>query len=267
MSNNNENQVQTSAALGVASVENRQFQQLDGEYGTLLPPGYTVEFFDELKSQPRRIKCNQKFSTVESFVEYLNNFKIDDMSIVTGNCRNVYKNQGGELFTAVIDYHSDSFNPAWCNHSVSLEAITDKDWILWHENEKVRMTQRDFIHFIEDNAQSIAAPDIAGIIEKVRKVTVTNNQKLSHKVDDESESTQAEGSVVLNSGVPETMSLALRPFLFSDKYSVSARIFVHTGEARPYISYQLVKSDKVSEAVFNEWADKIAKDTGLEVYI
>lgn len=225
----------------------------------LVPEGYTLKDLDKYAKQPRRLEQKQNFATVEAFATYVKAWGHTNV-IMRGFLSN------GNI-TATLDYHAAPSEPSWCGHVATLSSDITPEWKVWKDHEKDRFTQRIFLHFIEDNAEDIEEPALAELIGTIKDVKIGNQggrkSSVSSTVEDQSQNRRVE----IESGLPDSIMLSLRPWRHAHKYAVKARPFLHADETGIQFSYHLINLDRVLEKAFNDIVEEVAKLTDRQVLI
>ncbi len=212
---------------------------------------------------PLHLQADQSFSTVESFIEYVNSFSDGQTPMLKG-----YPESNGRIFKATIDYHSPG-SPSFCRHKAFLHVEHSAQWDVWCRNQKNRMSQRAFKHFIEDNIEDIQSPDSATLLQQITDTKVDTATDTRSSVKDDGDSVSGSASKKLVSGTPEPLELALKPWKCMETYmSITARVYSHINDSgRVEFSYQLINAEDALEKKFNDYREQISAGTGFAVYV
>ena len=253
--------VQTIRDMAVAAAGNRTitFAGVEPLDYILIPPGYSMKTMDEYQDAPRRIRETVKFTTVASFAYYVTKFG-DPSSLLSGNMK------AKAILNCVLDYHRPD-GAAWCSHSVELIAESTPAWATWVGNNKQRMSQRDFGNFVEDNAEDVAAPDLAALLTQIREVKIGRAGATTSRQTTTEAHTANERTTEVKSGLPDLITLALAPYQFSPAYKVNARPFIHVDGESISFSYHLVNVERVLQSAFAACVEEVAALTGMQVYV
>ncbi len=137
-----------------------------GLYLSVLPAGdgqwaVGVEDVEQYLEEPREKRGGRLFTTVASFIEYLNRHKTAKST--------VYASERAVL-TAVIDDHGPEgvAGPGWGRHVAVLERPETLAWQTWRKQAGKAMTQEQFAEFLEVRMRDIGEPDGATLFELVR---------------------------------------------------------------------------------------------------
>lgn len=121
-----------------------------------------VECVEHLLARPARKTGNPQFVRCDSFVRYVNEHKNDGSRIYVS---------GAMCLTAVLDHHADQ--PEWGQHRSTYAIKHSLEWHTWVAKNGVKMTQKDFCEFIEDNAKDIAGR--SDMVELIRTLQVNSS--------------------------------------------------------------------------------------------
>lgn len=262
------------AAGGVKTVE---LPMLNRIQLVMVPDGYSLKDLDHYRARPRRLVQKQIFATIEAFAEYVNKWAPDESALLRGELYKADQSKiGGPLdscstlsgtITAVLDYHEGVDAPSWCSHIAVLSSDLTPELKTWGQREKDRFSQRTFRHFLEDNAMDISDPDLASLIAKVQDVKIGSSGGRTSSVTTTVEDQSSHKRVEIESGLPDIILLALRPWRFCDKYEVKARPFLHVEDGAIQFSYHLINIDRVLEAAFNDVVTNVEALIGRKVLI
>lgn len=225
-----------------------------------MPDGFSKLDLDEYLPAPRRIDADIGVETVGSFNTYIEKFK-NDNTIIQG-----YSPTEGVVFMATIEYHGKD-DPRWLDHTVKLCVTKTPEWNCWLDKNKKRMQQRDFLHFIEDNAEQIASPDLAEITKHIKNVDLKSHANAQHKVDTTSQSSDTQKALNIESGLPDKIELAISPWRYSPIYKVQARIYLHIEDEGISFSYGLINHERILQHLFDDYRKQIEEGTDLNVLV
>lgn len=225
----------------------------------LVPEGYHLKDLDKYNAMPRRLEANQEFTTTNAFCVYVSKWK-QESTLLRGNSR-----EGS--FSAVIDYHDGAEDPSWCGHNVKLIARHTPEWKLWIDKDRVRMRQRDFVHFIQDNIADIYSPDSSELLKMVADVKTRASGGRTSSVSNANERRTSELDYTVESGLPELITLSIRPWEHTGKYELKIRPFLYHDDEGAQFMLSVTNADRVLQAAFDDTAKVIAEETGLQVFV
>ncbi len=186
-------------AQAVAEIEMRAqaagkiYKQLDGlDYTVLVPPGWTLESVDAVKTPNQIVRYVQTRST-ESFIAYMQRWKQESTEYF-------YAPEGHGVVAIVDAQELDGEFLCFENHSVRLDLKTFANWDELIQKNKTRWTQVEFARFIENNRMFIKSVEqgqyavtddgatlktpTAGQMRMIaRNFRITRNMKLKTAVD------------------------------------------------------------------------------------
>lgn len=243
------NNAQVIADLAVAATEIKT-----ADFGTpivVVPEGYQVKDLETVLPNPRHKRGTFVAQDSSSFVSYVNRHKTTG-TIVTAQLDDT-------SFKAVLDHHDD--NPGWGLHKASYGCPKSPEWMIWTGNDKRPMTQAEFAQFLEENLPDIIDPSGADVLTVVQTLEANTKVKFSSAIrldngqrqltyEEAIEGSAAKGTMK----IPEIFTIAIPPFRGSDRYKVEARLRyrIPNGGGQLTLWYELVRAEKVIEAVFQD---------------
>lgn len=250
--------------MAIAGAEPKTIKLVSGEdfQYFLVPHNTELKNLDEFMERPRKLRENISFKTIASLIDYIKRWSSDDMEKIV-----VADIDDPKQIKATLDYHDSATEPCWCDHKASLLAIIPPAWKVWEKHNKIRFSQKSFIHFIEDNAEDISEPDIGGLLTSIGDVKIGGTNKIFSRVSQTEEDKAAASNVKIESGLPNVIELGLAPWVHSDKYKVKARPFLHHKDGIVQFSYHLINTDRVKESAFQDCVKAVEKGTEMKVYI
>jgi uncharacterized protein YfdQ (DUF2303 family) len=244
----------------------------------VFPSGSVVNLENELlDANPKRPRAVVELYEHQSFIDYLNRFKITAQTVAFG----VATETGGS-FKAILDYHDkqDAATPVaahWGEHICKLNLAATPEWTRWIAKNNSPFNQEQFAEFIEDNAQDLVQPDAGALLDMVqflegkRNVTFKSGKNLrTGAIEFEYTETIAEttGRREEKAEFPGRMIVRLTPFVGQESVDITARLrFRISDSGKVAFHYVLDRPFKVIEAAFNAIAAQIETDTGVPVML
>lgn len=200
-----------------------------------------------------------------SITEYLNRFKNSDTVIFADITRDV--------ITGIIDYHhmpsteDTKVKADLGQHRAVLTLPRSIEWQTWMEHDETKMSQLDFVSFLEDNAVDITDPDGAGLLELVRDLEGTRNVKWGSTIRagsvDNMEFTKESGAQTKGKvALPLTIGLSIPVYFGDDNVAITAMLRRHIGsEGQLTLWYKLLRPENVRQTRFQEIVQRIHTDT------
>lgn len=232
----------------------------------VIPKHQTVQDVSMYLKEPTRLIANNTFRSVDGFIKYVSDFKQDNTQIF---CLPCFSEQLAdfEFMEAIIDYHDTDGTPHWREHSARLRLIVTPQLKKWQRKANETMSPRAFINHLKDNAETIADPALAGLVDSIGKIKVNSSGKIEVNTDghDSSISAKAEQKYT---GVPEEIKLSLPLFYMGNKYAVKLRITVTSDEhSGIQISYSFTNLEAALETQYEDIAEAVKTGTGLTVAV
>lgn len=228
----------------------------------VVPDGFSIETFQDPHKLPSFITGHPKFTRLDSFISYVNQFKSEATLI--------YANSDAVVMYAIIDYHQKD-KPNHASHIAEFRVPYSDEWTVWSQINDKQQSQVDFAEFIEENRLNILEPLGADLLEMVSnlqsKTTVEfqSNIKLSNGTAklsySENQETKGNGSFE----IPNKLVLGLPVFRHETAYRLEAFLRSHIKDGRAYFRIRLDQPKKTFLAAFEDVCTKVQEGTLLEV--
>lgn len=264
-----------SDANSAATIERLTLAAIDYGAVTKLADGRTIAFRPsgpgqaELKDislphqveapKPKFITAAPQLQTVDALIDYVNLFKTPDTVI--------FADAGNEYIRAVIDYHKAASTEAGIvKHTATLDLGLSEEFQTWLNIDTAWMPQQKFARFIEQNAEDIAAPKGADLLEMVldleKSKTVSVARKLRSAGSDDGSagfSSDASGTVL-----PAAFKLAM-PLFFGEtnKVEITAYTKDQLEDGKIFIGFDLNRVQLIRQREFTAISKRIAEATGV----
>lgn len=252
MSIENENHVKAIADLVRASTIDSEATDVPF---VVVPAGYNLQDLEKLADAPRRIREAVKLATVDSFIEYVNEWKTPDISVI-------FCNENARALHATIDYHEGD-SPSWCTHGANYKAELSREAQAWMANSGKPMPQLIFAEFMEDRVADVVSPSGADLLERILQLQIlkkvvfgsalrlqTGEFQLNWSEDNE------KGSVEF----PEKISLGIPLFHKGKAYKIEARLRYSLSEGKVSFTYKLLNIDEALEDAFAEIVTRVKQE-------
>lgn len=220
----------------------------------------SVTKHEQLLAAPNALKENVNLHSVESFMEYFNNFA-DEASAIFVDADNA-------KFKAILDYHVDAQSPRWNRHTVTYQFPKTVEWSKWLANNGTKMTQEDFALFIEDNIKEVVEPDGATMLEIASSLQAKNNVsfKSAKRLDngetqfDYREDIESTAGAHGQFSIPNEIKIALKPFQGSETYNVTARFRYRINSGNLVMWYDIIRPHAIIEDAINDAVEKVQSE-------
>lgn len=134
-----------------------------------VPNNFRTEVLANPDQEPQVTRRTPRFFETESFIAYVNAFKVD------GQTR-VFVHPESLKAEAVIDYDKTG-KPDRGVHRATLQLALSPEWKIWMDaaiQTKTRgFSQEEFAEFLEEHGVNVVTPPAADLIELVTKMQVT----------------------------------------------------------------------------------------------
>ncbi|WP_432846014.1 DUF2303 family protein [Amycolatopsis sp. CA-161197] len=183
--------------------------------------------------------------------------------------------------TAVLDDHAHSDRAGWRRHTVTLDLQPDPDWQEWEAADKKLMGQAEFAEFLEQRLHTIASPpaadlyEVAVSLQATRSASFRSGVRLANgdtQVAYDEETTAKAGSKG-NLEIPDSFTVRLAPFAYTDPVEVVAKLRYRIEQGRLKIGFVLiqphVKRRDAFASIVGRLRDelKLSDGTALPVYL
>lgn len=250
--NNTQAAIEAGKKLGAMQV-----LDVKGVPAVMIPSDMALEFKPELMERPQRVQQSVSVDTVDSFIEYFNEFGTDHSVI--------FCDVDAGSFKGIIDYHADRDTADWSEHTVSHSCKPTKEWLSWKENDGKKMDQVEFAFFLEQNLDEIVKPEAAQMLEiaLTLKAKTKLNFESGNRLSDGQvqfqyrEEMEGKAGIKGDIKIPENFGLGIRVFEGGDAYSLEARFRYRIREGKVLMWYDLVRPHKIHRAAVEDVFNKI----------
>lgn len=237
----------------------------------LKPDGYDVQSLEKFLPHPSRKKGSVTLSTLDSFVDYVQEQK-QEASRIYANV-----SDRGASFHAVFDHHEPGKGFAnWGEHRASFTCEATVEWTRWMASNKKPFSQVAFCEFLEENAAAILKPPGAEMLELTQTLEGKKNVRFdsTQRLANGTTILKYEEDVILtgagaNKGqiaFPTELELGIAPFKGCSPYRVKARVRHRIEERAMIFRYELIDPHLVIETVATEMIAAIKNTTKLAVF-
>ncbi len=238
MSEFEKNIVAEAAALGAMIGEPKQ---AGGADFTVIPNSMKFVDLERYRSYPARVKRNTVLDTVESFMDYIDEF--------VGNRTKIYFNRNALTFRAVFDSHTLG-QPSWGDHLATFKLTISRQWKTWLERAKKPMEPSTFAEFIEENAIDVLTPTSADLMELLLNFDVTSTVNFG------SVSRIGKGLISLQYTEEVKQGARTNQIEIPEKFE----LYIPVVEGGPRLKVTLRFHFKLKEGALSVWYDVVQKE-------
>lgn len=228
-----------------------------------VPDNCTLKDMESSLAQPVRIRARLKLTSLASFLTYCEQH-LQQQSQIFATIR-----PNGLTATAIFDYPGPGAT-AWGDHRATFQTMNTPEWVLWMGKDNTAFSQSDFADFVADHSRHFVAPPPADMETLARAVEFTKQVNFTGAVP----AGQGETAVSFTSEVkagnrgtidfPDTITLALKPFVGAMAVQITARLKPHVSDdGKLTIRYKLMQPHVVIEAAVLDLCEKIVVATKL----
>lgn len=226
------------------------------------------------KDNPRRKTGTRKFTEHPSFVLYVTQHTVDNVSTIWAD------RDAGQMVAVLNDHanissgYDDDFSAGWGDHRAVLTLRQTPAWKAWTKASGDLVSQTTFAEFLEDRAADVVDPDAARLLEVATSIEATKSaaMKSATRLDNGEVKVRYEETIEARAGqagdltIPTRIELALSPYEGMDPYKVTARLRYRIGNGELKIGVVLDRPEDIIRAAFGDVVDRVADGTGLAVF-
>lgn len=213
----------------------------------LLPEGWTLAQFPQLREQPQRIEQRVTVQTLDSFLHYWNQY-VEDWSTVFVDI------EAGQVH-GILDYH-DTGDPGWCVHRVSYPLPQTPEWRSWKAASGKPREQAEFARWIEDHIDDVTDPPGAELLEVARTLEARRNLHFRSglRLDNGAvqltyhEEIEGKAGSAGQLTIPTEIKLGMRLVRGGEAYEVKARFRYRIKEGSCVMWFELIRPDRIWDA-------------------
>lgn len=230
-----------------------------------------IEVLSKLLGRPSRKIGAPQFTNAASFIDYVNEQKIPETRLYVTCPTNI---------VAIINHHEPSPNQesvgraGWGDNRASLTLTQTPEWALWKSKDRSSMSQRDFAQFIEDNADDIAAPTGASLLELIRTIKTSQQLELTGEMDEKNDAratsfvlaAKTKAGAKQEVDLPGEFVLSLSPYEGGRLIGVRARLRVQISAPRFTLNYEILNMARIERAALKDIAEAVAAGVELSAW-
>lgn len=213
------------------------------------------------------------FSRVESFIEYVQEFKTPPTKLYVNEPRSEVPRDNFPSFLALFDDKLPS-KPAWGRFSASFAVERSRQLSEWLRCDSKMLNPKVFAEFIHKNRLDVIDPDAAALIEILRDIKGTANVEFAEAVDAHTgaksklyaEKVTLKGAKS-NVDVPTGFTIAVPIYRRqANRVRINCHLVAEVVEGKVLFSYEMDQVDEIVETVCDNLIDDVAKETQLKAY-
>ncbi len=258
-------------------VEEPYLTEVNGTEVLALPEGWTTKDLSDLREAPARIKETIQFTSLASFIEYVNNHK-DAPSIVKASIVGT----SGLFVESILDYHNNpeiEMLPGWCDHRAKFNTTETPAWVAWGGYDQKWMAQSIFADFLYQNQIEIKSPAGASLLEVIQTLKATAKGEFrdmkdlhtgSHELVYRMKISAQGGTSEKPLELPQSFDIELVPFYGGPSVKFTADLLIRAPkeDGDPVMMcYRLYRTADVFHVLFEEIVDQLKEETALPVYL
>ena len=231
----------------------------------VVPKGYELAPLEPFLPRPLRIRQHIALQDTDSFIAYVNDFKMP------GGSR-VFFNGEAEAFSAVLDYHDSPDEGSWCGHQADYKPRRSVEFTTWMASNRKGMSQVDFARFLEENMPDVVEPSSADLLQVALTFEAKKSVEFSSGVRLANGQIQLQYDEVIRGAaqkgtieVPETFVLGVAIHVNGPAYRIPVRVRWRLQEGKVSFWYEIVRPARYIDDALREILLRVASDTGIVV--
>lgn len=234
----------------------------------VVPANYKLESLEHLADQPRLRRAAPKFTTLDSFLRYVADFKTDGTRI--------FADPAALTIRAVFDYHEPGDDGSrWCVHSCLFSPRLSEQWKVWTAIDRQSVPQKQFANFIEDNAPDISTPPAAEMLDiaSTLQATMNVNFRKGVRLDNSTEQLTYEETIEARAGRKGDLTVPTQILLFIPIFegelprSIDVRLRYAIAEGKLSFTCVLSRRSDLLAAQWKQIVDAVAAGTSLAPFM
>lgn len=253
------NKIEQLAIRGLEKIEGQE-----GKQHIIVPGNCHLETLHPKKKLDDDIRYELKVVEPESFIDYINKYKNETSSLFQKITEN--------SFHCELDFHEKG-QPNWRQHIVRFSPVYSNEWKIWKVIDGVKISQKQFLEFIEENAPDIMDPTPAELLDAcanfdaIKKVEFKSAAKLSDGTIQFKYEENIEGGGKGDIKIPAELTIQIPVYKNDAAYKL--RILVRYNiESEGVLTFTLKRHrpEPLVDDAFNIMAEKITAETELKPY-
>jgi uncharacterized protein YfdQ (DUF2303 family) len=231
---------------------------------TVVPKDYRIEDLENFLPRPLRIKEDVALHDTDSFIAYVNNFKLPVSRIFFDTIE--------EEFVTLLDYHEVE-TAGWCDHTASYKPRRSVECETWMASNRKQMTQVDFARFLEENMPDVVEPNSAELLqvaltfEAKKSVEFSsgvrlNNGQIQFQYDEVVRGTAQKGTIE----IPEQFVLGIPIHVNGPAYRIPVRLRWRLQEGKVVFWYEIVRPHRFIEDALKEIRERVSVETTTAIF-
>ena len=251
----------------VASIQERT----GGDPFLVIPNGCKIEPIAHL-APPKRIKQVATLTDADSFIGYVNRFKLPQTQIFAS------VSDTAASLCAVFDYHraEPAGGPEYAVHRAQFTLANTLEWKVWMAADRKRMPQLDFAIWLEENAGLLQLPSGVELLELVSSlhghIEARFNQ--TYRLKDGATKLAYDEDVVVRGSttatskpgeleLPSHIEALIAPFEGSEAVAITARLKVRCDNRKLVLWFETVNPHQIVRECVRDTLSGIAEATEI----
>lgn len=240
----------------------------------VVPDGYVLHNLRDLlpiKPKPQNLKQKVQINDVQSFIAYVNDFKVDDSRLFGQRASTGY----GGTIQAFLDYHSPRVDGQnHCEHVVTFTPALSEQWKRWSGIHNKAQSQSDLAYFLEENLLDVAEPSGATLKEIAESLEAkkTGDFKQAVRLDNGAvrfmynETIEARAGQKGDMDIPSKIKLGIPIFENGPLYAVEANFRYRLDGGKLIFIVSLHRAEFIHDDAWKEIGTLIGEQTGKAIF-
>lgn len=240
----------------------------DGRYGIFMPPGWTFDTYDEERDldAPRRPYGTVSVFDADSFVAAVRHRRATEGIYFDPT---IYADEDRLALVAILNDDKGD-GAGWRDYRVELGLRPSPEWSHWAALDGKQVEQERFAEHIEDGVNELRAPEPAVMLDiaqsihghvsaRIKAARRLQDGRVQFAYEEEAGAQAGEGGELT---IPDTLVLALRPFVGGPAYEMTARFRYRLGRGEASLGYKLDRPHEVKRAAYLDVRSAVERDLG-----
>lgn len=235
----------------------------------VVPDGCTIHDVESYLVQPRRIKKDTVFISLESFIRYVNTFK------TPGSYIHVDRNGNAKCVLDGAHRLATGLVPAWEDHKARYSMKYSVQWNVWYQSNRRNMSQREFASFIENNQPDFLSPAGAHMLDIARTLDAEQNAnfKSAIRMENNDVNLSFERTTTVKAGqsgdlpIPVLFTIQVPILEGEEPRQIEIRLRIDLDDGKLKFSYEIMRLQQMLDGVVRSIYATIANATQITPFL
>lgn len=235
----------------------------------VVPENHKLLDLADYLPNPKRVKAARAFVSLESFVRYVNEFKVPGSRL--------FVDRSGNAHCILDDHHRVEGGPVakWGEHTARFNISHTAQWSTWYRSNKQSFDQRSFAAFIENNQPDFVSPTGAHMLDVAKTLDAEQSSAFKSAIRVENNDVQVsfQRTTNLKAGqtgdlnIPTQFTLGIPILEGEDARTIEARLRIDLENDKLKLSYEILRLQQLQDGVVRSVYVTLANSTGLTPFL